>query len=101
VKLEYQRKTASIQRELDECVAACVAAQLQASALYRVGQPKTEILEMTKSTAVDVIVMGSRHLKPLKRLIQTSVSNSVYHHGNAHAILIVKDHVAPSAAQLV
>jgi len=51
------------------------------------GRPDAEKLKLAEELGVDLIVVGSRGLGPLKRVLMGSVSESVLHH--AHASVLV------------
>ena len=62
--------------------------EVKASIEFRQGKPGPNIVEATKELNADLVVIGSRHLNTLKRLIFTSTSNYVLHHSEAPILVI-------------
>jgi nucleotide-binding universal stress UspA family protein len=58
-----------------------------AQAHAKMGRPDAEIVKLAEELGADLIVMGSRGLGSLKRVLMGSVSESVLHH--AHASVLV------------
>ncbi|WP_372367370.1 universal stress protein [Candidatus Uabimicrobium sp. HlEnr_7] len=55
---------------------------------FREGHPGTNIVNFAEENEVGLIVMGSRHMGTLKRIIFTSTSNYVLHHTNTPVFVI-------------
>eukprot|EP00834_Sanchytrium_tribonematis_P003922 NODE_170_length_14437_cov_1.447273.p12 type:complete len:132 gc:universal NODE_170_length_14437_cov_1.447273:4095-4490(+) len=60
-----------------------------AAPLLIMGDPREKILEVAREIGVDVIVMGSRHMKPVHKAIIGSVSSYVVNHSEC-SVFIVK-----------
>mgnify|MGYP000436062324 CR=1 FL=1 len=65
----------------------CVEAGLACETLYEIGDPRTTILEVAKREDVDLLVMGSRGLGAVKRLLLGSVSEYVMHHATCSVLI--------------
>lgn len=71
VSLDRAKKTA------EEATKTIASAGLKAEAEVRSGTPATEILNYAEEKEVDLIVMGSRGLSAIQRLVLGSVSQAV------------------------
>ncbi|MEZ0319775.1 MAG: universal stress protein [Pyrobaculum sp.] len=83
VALERARKTA------EEAAKAIASAGLEAEVEVRNGAPATEILNYAEEKEADLIVMGSRGLSAIQRLVLGSVSQAVASRAKV-PVLIVK-----------
>lgn len=55
----------------------------------RTGRPTVEILDFIRTKGVDLVVMGSRGLSPIKELLLGSVSSQLLHHAPC-AVTVVR-----------
>ncbi|MEM1597224.1 MAG: universal stress protein [Pyrobaculum sp.] len=83
VSLDRARKTA------EEAAKTIASAGLKAEVEVRSGTPATEILNYAEEKEVDLIVMGSRGLSAIQRLVLGSVSQAVASRAKM-PVLIVK-----------
>lgn len=83
VSLDRARKTA------EEAAKTIASAGLKAEVEVRSGTPATEILNYAEEKEVDLIVMGSRGLSAIQRLVLGSVSQAVASRARV-PVLIVK-----------
>lgn len=68
----------------DKCAENNVSVTIE----FREGHPGHNIVTAAEELEADLIVMGSRHMGMVKRLIFTSTSNYVLHHGKIPIFVI-------------
>jgi len=73
------------------------AARVDYAWRFELGHPVDKILDVAKEGEVDLIVLGSRGLGGLKRLVLGSVSEGTLHHAPC-SVLIVRGQNAPQGA---
>lgn len=76
------------QAVLDEAK-SLVSSTIPVTLVMKMGNPAKEILEYTEQAGIDLIVMGSRGLGPIREFILGSVSHNVVQ-GSKIPVLIVK-----------
>jgi nucleotide-binding universal stress UspA family protein len=86
-EMEVRMEEEAITRLAEEVHSIREAGGKFAQAHAKVGRPDAEIVKLAEELAADLIVVGSRGLGPLKRMLMGSVSESVLHH--AHASVLV------------
>lgn len=85
-----QRQRDIAEKLLVDSLALFAARGLRASACVLAGEPKTAIIDKAAEVNSDIIVLGSRGLGALSRLVLGSVSSHVLHHAR-RSVLIVKE----------
>jgi nucleotide-binding universal stress UspA family protein len=76
-------------RHIAEAAAQRLAAQkLRAEICVREGSPGPEIVEAAKDWPAELIVVGSRGLGPIKRLLLGSVANYVVNHAHCSVLVV-------------
>jgi nucleotide-binding universal stress UspA family protein len=86
-EMEERIEEEAITRLAEEVQSITEAGGKVTHAHAKVGRPDVEIAKLGEELGVDLIVVGSRGLGPLKRALMGSVSDSVLHH--AHASVLV------------
>jgi nucleotide-binding universal stress UspA family protein len=86
-EMEVRMEEEAITRLEEEGQSIREAGGKVAQAHAKMGRPDAEKLKLAEELGVDLIVVGSRGLGPLKRVLMGSVSESVLHH--AHASVLV------------
>jgi nucleotide-binding universal stress UspA family protein len=61
---------------------------VQVRTLVSVGRPEVKIIECTNNLHVDIIVMGSRGIKGISRLLMGSVSRKVSERANCTVMIV-------------
>ncbi len=84
--LEHQLKETSA-RALEEAAQLAEAAGLRYTTQAMFGSPRLSICHVADSEKVDLIVMGSRGLGPVKRLLLGSVGDYVVHHAHCSVFI--------------
>jgi nucleotide-binding universal stress UspA family protein len=86
-KMEERMEEEAITRLEEEVQRIREAGGKVAQAHAKMGRPDAEIVKLGEELGADLIVVGSRGLGPLKRVLMGGVSESVLHH--AHASVLV------------
>ena len=60
------------------------------SSFVRIGEPKDEIIKMAEEIKPDLLILGTRGMGLIKRLLLGSVSEYCIHHSN-YPILLIPD----------
>jgi nucleotide-binding universal stress UspA family protein len=73
---------------LDDAAKAFQAAGMECLTRMEIGSPRDTICAIAKEESVDFLVVGSRGLGTVERLMLGSVSDYVAHHSNAAVIIV-------------
>jgi nucleotide-binding universal stress UspA family protein len=74
-------------QELDEAVAILSEQGIDAARLEAIGDPGTAICDAAEERGIDTIVVGSRNLKGVQRLLLGSVSERVAHRAKCDVLI--------------
>ena len=86
----YEEAKQEAQRLLDEQVRMIEAGGRVAGAHLRIGRPDEEVIRLGEELRAGLVVVGSRGLRPIRRALMGSVSDSVVRH--AHCPVMVVRH---------
>jgi nucleotide-binding universal stress UspA family protein len=74
--------------ELRQARAALEARGVNAHYQAAIGEPAEAIVELASSRGADMIVVGSRHVNTIQRLLGQSVSDSVAHRARCDVLIV-------------
>lgn len=74
--------------ELGRALEVLRNAGLEAEAIAAVGDPAEAILQLAESREADLIVVGSRSLRAVQRLLGLSVSDAIAHHATCDVLIV-------------
>lgn len=89
----HQERDVSIQKLLSQATTMCEQQPHLKNHITPVigtpaGGPREEILNLAEKYQVDFLVLGSRGLSPMKRLLLGSISNYVVNHAHCNVIVV-------------
>lgn len=85
IKKNIEAHSQEFLREFEE---KCAEKKVATTIEFREGHAGHNIVSTAEELKVDLIIMGSRHMGMVKRLIFTSTSNYVLHHGTTPIFVI-------------
>ncbi len=89
MRYEELKRKGEGEKVLQEAVRAFEEKRIKPVAIIRKGHPSREIVKMTAEANIDLVIVGSRGLSGIKKVILGSVSNAVAQESNCN-VLIVK-----------
>jgi nucleotide-binding universal stress UspA family protein len=83
-----QANRAIAHAQLEKSHEICVAASVKCEMRLEIGSPRTTICEIAEREAVDLLIVGSRGLGNVQRLVLGSVSDYVIHHAQCPVLVV-------------
>ena len=84
----YEEAKQEAQRLLDEQVRMIEAGGRVAGAHLRIGRPDEEVIRLGEELRAGLVVVGSRGLRPIRRALMGSVSDSVVRHAHCPELVV-------------
>jgi nucleotide-binding universal stress UspA family protein len=81
-------EAAALRTLRDDWCALCAAAGVSYEAVVREGEPADVMLDMAEDFEADLIVVGSRRLGSVKRLMLGSTSNKIVHESTRPVVIV-------------
>jgi nucleotide-binding universal stress UspA family protein len=76
------------QAQLEQSHEMCVAASVKSEMVLEMGSPRSLICEIAERESVDLLIVGSRGLGNVQRLVLGSVSDYVIHHAQCPVLVV-------------
>jgi nucleotide-binding universal stress UspA family protein len=88
IEVEPDESLADHQAELARALDVLHNAGLEAELVAAIGDPAEAIVELARTREADLIIVGSRALNPIQRLLGQSVSGPVVRHAPCDVLIV-------------